>query len=139
MSGVVGLLPHLNATLNAISFVCLASGYVMIRRGRKEAHKRLMLGALTASALFLISYVVYHAAAGSRPFQAQGIIRPVYFFILITHVILAAAIVPFVIMTVRRALKGDFERHRSIARKTWPAWIYVSLTGLIVYLMLYQM
>lgn len=139
MSDAVLLLPHLNATLNGISFVFLSAGYAFIRKGRKEAHRRCMLGALAASSLFLVSYVVYHANAGSRPFTGQGIIRPVYFLILITHVVLAAAIVPPVIVTVRRALKGDFQRHRRIARWTWPLWMYVSVTGLLVYLLLYHL
>ena len=134
----IAVLPHLNAALNGVSFVFLTAGYVMIRRGRKEAHRAFMLGAVTASSLFLISYVVYHANAGSRPFTGQGIVRPVYFFILITHVVLAAAIVPPVIVTLRRALKGEYDRHKRIARWTWPLWIYVSVTGLLVYFFLYQ-
>ena len=139
MKDVVLLLPHLNGTLNGISFILLTAGYAFIRMGRKEAHKRCMLGALAASVLFLVSYVIYHYNAGSRPFTGQGLIRYVYFFILGTHVVLAVAIVPPVIMTARRALKGDFERHKRIARWTWPLWIYVSATGLLVYFFLYHL
>ena len=134
----IAVLPHLNATLNGVSFVLLTAGYVMIRSGRKEAHRAFMLGAVTASSLFLISYVIYHANAGSRPFTGQGIVRPVYFFILITHVILAAAIVPLALITLSRALAGRFDRHRRIARWTLPIWLYVSVTGVVIYLMLYQ-
>src|SRR5215467_2524705 len=133
------ILPHLNATLNASSFLLLTSGYYFIRRGRVLAHKRCQLAALTASSLFLISYVVYHLHHGTTRFAGQGIARPIYFTILTTHTILAAVIVPFVIITLRRALRGDFLRHRAIARWTLPMWLYVSVTGVIVYLMLYHL
>jgi len=133
------LLPHLNATLNASSFILLTSGYYFIRRGRVLAHKRCQLSALTASILFLISYVVYHLHHGATRFPGQGIVRPVYFTILTTHTILAIVIVPFIIITLRRALRGDFLRHRAIARWTLPMWMYVSITGVIVYLMLYYL
>ena len=130
-------LPHLNATLNAISAVFLLTGYVLIRSGRIDAHRRAMVGALTASALFLVSYVVYHAQAGSRPFPGTGAIRVVYFAVLIPHVLLAAAILPLAIVTLRRGLRRDDARHRRIARWTLPLWLFVSVTGVIVYLMLY--
>src|SRR6266545_80905 len=133
------ILPHLNATLNASSFILLTSGYYFIRRGRVLAHKRCQLSALTASILFLISYVVYHLHHGATRFPGQGIARPVYFTILTTHTILAIVIVPFVIITLRRALRRDFLRHRAIARWTLPMWMYVSITGVIVYLMLYHL
>jgi uncharacterized membrane protein YozB (DUF420 family) len=133
------VLPHLNATLNASSFILLTSGYYFIRHGRVLAHRRCQLTALGASILFLISYLVYHQHHGTTRFLGQGIARPVYFTILITHTILAAVIVPFVIITVRRALRGDFVRHRAIARWTLPMWMYVSITGVIVYLMLYHL
>jgi len=133
------ILPHLNATLNASSFILLTSGYYFIRRGRVLAHKRCQLSALTASILFLISYIVYHLHHGATRFPGQGIARPVYFTILTTHTILAIVIVPFVIITLRRALRGDFLRHRAIARWTLPTWMYVSITGVIVYLMLYHL
>src|SRR6266508_5928191 len=133
------VLPHVNAFLNASSFILLSSGYYFIRRGRVLAHKRCQLSALTASILFLISYVVYHLHHGATRFPGQGIVRPVYFTILTTHTILAIVIVPFVIITLRRALRGDFLRHRAIDRWTLPMWIYVSITGVVVYLMLYRL
>ena len=132
-------LPALNATLNAIAAVLLVVGYVLIRRGRIQQHRRVMLAAFTTSALFLVSYVIYHANAGSRPFGGQGAIRIVYFAILISHVILAAAILPMALITLTHALRARFDRHMRIARWTLPIWLYVSVTGVIVYLMLYQM
>ena len=132
-------LPALNATLNAISFVFLLTGYVFIRRGQRDKHRLCMIGALVMSALFLTSYVIYHLNVGSVPFRGTGWIRTVYFAVLVPHVILAAAIVPLVILTVSRALSKRFDRHRAIARWTLPLWMYVSITGVIVYLMLYQM
>ncbi|HXI04163.1 MAG TPA: DUF420 domain-containing protein [Candidatus Saccharimonadales bacterium] len=136
---LIGFLPHLNGTLNGVSFVFLSAGYVFIKKRKIAAHRACMLTALGASILFLVSYVTYHAEAGSRHFPGTGIIRPVYFFILITHVILAAVIVPMAIVTVRRAFREQFDRHRAIARWTWPLWIYVSATGLIVYFLLYHL
>ena len=133
------ILPHLNAALNATSFVLLVAAFVQIRRGNVLWHRRLMLSALAVSVLFLVSYVVYHANYGSVRFQGQGLVRAVYFAVLIPHVILAAAIVPLVAVTVTRALRGDFARHRRIARWTYPLWLYVSVTGVVVYLMLYQL
>ena len=132
-------LPALNATLNAISFGFLVSGYVFIRRGRRVAHRNCMVGALITSALFLTSYVIYHFNVGSVPFQKMGWIRTVYFAVLIPHVILAAAIVPMILVTVSRAWSKRFDKHRRIARWTLPLWLCVSITGVIVYLMLYQM
>ena len=133
------VLPHLNATLNASSFVLLSSGYYFIKRKQVSAHRTCQIAALTASVLFLISYVVYHAHHGTTRFAGQGTVRAVYFFILTTHTFLAAVIVPFVIITVRRAIRKDFVRHRRIARWTLPMWMYVSITGVVVYLMLYQL
>lgn len=132
-------LPTLNASLNAAATILLFAGWVLVRQGRIEAHRRCMLGAFAMSALFLVSYVVYHAQAGSRPFQGQGPVRAVYFTILITHVILAAGIVPLALVTLRRGLRRDDERHRRIARWTWPIWMYVSVTGVVIYLMLYHL
>jgi putative membrane protein len=132
-------LPALNATLNAIAAVLLVTGYVLIRRGRIRQHRRVMLAAFTTSALFLVSYVTYHANAGSRPFAGQGPIRIVYFGILISHVILAAAILPLALITLTHGLRERFDRHVPIARWTLPIWLYVSVTGVLVYLMLYQM
>ncbi len=139
MTDFYSVLPHLNATLNASSFVLLTSGYFFIRRGRVLAHRRCQLGALTASIVFLVSYVVYHQHHGTTRFLGQGFARHVYFTILTTHTVLAAVIVPFVIITLRRALRGDYRRHRAIARWTLPMWLYVSITGVLVYLMLYQL
>ena len=132
-------LPALNASLNAISAMLLTIGYVLVRRGRADLHKRCMLAALSTSALFLISYVVYHLNAGSRPFVGQGPIRFVYFAILITHVILAAVILPLALTTAARGLLGQYDRHVRIARWTLPLWLYVSVTGVVIYLMLYQL
>lgn len=132
-------LPHLNALLNSASGILLIIGYYFIRQRNIAAHKRCMLAALTTSALFLISYLIYHFEVGSVRFQGQGWVRTVYFTILISHTVLAAAIMPLVIITVLRALRERFDRHKAIARWTLPLWIYVSVTGVIVYWMLYQM
>jgi uncharacterized membrane protein YozB (DUF420 family) len=132
-------LPTLNAFLNATSAVFVVAGYRLIRQGRKDAHRACMLTALAASALFLASYVYYHAHAGSVAFQGRGWIRPVYFSILISHTLLAAVIVPLVLVTLTRALRGRFDRHRQIARWTLPLWLYVSITGVIIYLLLYHL
>lgn len=132
-------LPAFNAVLNATSAVLLATGYVLIRRGRRVAHKRVMLAALASSALFLTSYLAYHAQVGSVRFRGQGPIRSVYFTILLTHTVLAAAIVPLVLMTVVPALRERFDRHRRMAKITLPLWAYVSVTGVVIYWMLYRM
>ena len=132
------ILPTVNATLNAISGVFLLVGYVLIKRRQINAHRNAMLGAFASSTVFLISYLVYHAQAGSRPFTGQGPVRYVYFAILISHVILAAAILPMAIATLSRGLRGRYVEHKRIAKKTFPAWMYVSVTGVIVYLMLYR-
>ena len=132
-------LPALNATFNAISTVLLLTGYVFIRRGDRRKHRACMIAALVTSTMFLTSYVIYHAQVGSVPFRGTGWIRTVYFAVLIPHVILAAAIVPPILITVSRALSAKYDRHRRIARWTLPVWIYVSITGVIVYLMLYRM
>jgi uncharacterized membrane protein YozB (DUF420 family) len=132
-------LPGLNAALNSASALLLVSGYFFIRRGRIGAHRRCMLAALGTSAVFLISYLVYHYHVGSVAFTGQGWIRRIYFTILISHTILAAAIVPLVLITASRALGGRFDRHKRIARWTLPLWLYVSVTGVIVYWMLYRL
>jgi len=132
-------LPTLNAALNALSAVFLVGGYLSIRRRRIETHKRFMLAAFATSCLFLASYLTYHFQIGSRRFEGQGVIRPVYFTILLSHTVLAASIVPLVIMTLQRAWKGSFERHARIARRTLPIWLFVSVTGVVVYWMLYRM
>ena len=132
-------LPALNATLNATSAVLLTIGWVLIRRGRIVQHRAVMIAAVCTSALFLVSYLVYHAQVGSVRFTKQGPIRAVYFTILLTHTVLAAAIVPLVLVTFTRGLRARYERHRRIARWTMPLWLYVSVTGVIVYLMLYHL
>ena len=132
-------LPTLNAILNATSAVCIVSGFLFIRRKRVNAHRACMITAVIASAFFLVSYLYYHAQVGSVPFQGQGWIRPVYFTILISHTVLAVVIVPLVLVTLTRALRGRFDRHRQIARWTLPIWLYVSVTGVIVYWMLYHL
>jgi uncharacterized membrane protein YozB (DUF420 family) len=132
-------LPALNATLNATSALFLSAGYLFIRRGRITPHKRCMLSALVASTLFLTSYVIYHANTGSRPFPGIGPVRYVYFSILITHVTLAVTILPLALITATRGLRAQYERHVKIARWTLPLWLYVSVTGVVIYLMLYRM
>jgi uncharacterized membrane protein YozB (DUF420 family) len=132
-------LPALNAALNATAAVLLVIGYVLIRRRQFRAHRAVMLAAFGVSTLFLVSYLIYHANVGSRPFPGQGAIRIVYFMVLIPHVILAALIVPLALVTLSRGLRERFDRHVAIARWTLPIWLYVSVTGVIVYLMLYQM
>ena len=135
----VTALPTLNAFLNGSSAVLLATGWVFIRRRRITAHRACMLGAFCVSVLFLASYVTYHALAGSRPFTGQGWARWIYFPILVSHIVLAAAMVPFVLTTLYRALGGEFARHARLARLTLPIWLYVSVTGVVVYWMLYHL
>ncbi len=130
--------PALNATLNATSAVLLLAGRVLIAKGRIAAHRACMIAAVAASALFLACYLFFHFKAGNILFLGQGWARPLYFTILITHVILAIVIVPLAIITLNRGLKARYARHRAIARWTWPLWMYVSVTGVIVYFMLYQ-
>jgi uncharacterized membrane protein YozB (DUF420 family) len=132
-------LPTVNAVLNASSAAFLLTGWLLIRRGRREAHRRAMLGALACSALFLASYLVYHAQVGSVRFTGQGAIRAVYFTILISHTVLAVVILPLVLLTVVRALRGRFAAHRAVARYTLPLWGWVSLSGVAVYWMLYRL
>lgn len=134
---MIEYLPTVNASLNAIAGVFLIVGFVLIRQRRIAAHRRAMIAAFATSALFLVSYVIYHANAGSRPYHGTGGLRVLYFSILIPHVILAAAVLPLAIVTLRRGLVRDDARHRRIARITLPIWLFVSVTGVIVYLMLY--
>ena len=133
------LLPTLNAILNALSAILLVSGYLFIRRRKIAAHKRCMIAAVVTSSLFLVSYLTYHYQIGSKHFEGQGPVRTVYFSILLSHTALAITIVPLVLMTLRRALKGNFERHAHLARRTLPVWLYVSVTGVVVYWMLYRL
>ena len=132
-------LPTLNACLNATSAAFLLLGYSFIRRKRVQAHRLCMSLAVAASAAFLVSYLYYHAQVGSVRFQGQGWVRPVYFTILLTHTVLAATIVPLVLITLTRALREQFDRHRRIARWTFPLWLYVSVTGVVIYWMLYHL
>jgi len=130
-------LPHLNAALNATSAILLVIGWFLIKSRRIDAHRRTMIAAFTSSSLFLVSYLIYHANIGSKPFPGTGTIRTVYFSILIPHVTLAAVVLPMAIVTLRRGLRRDDSRHRPLARITLPLWLFVSVTGVIVYLMLY--
>ena len=132
-------LPALNACLNATSAVFLLLGYWQIRQKKIAAHRACMSAAFLTSVLFLLSYLYYHYHHGSTKFQGQGTVRLIYFAILLTHTVLAAVIVPMILLTLRRALKGEFARHRLLARWTLPLWLYVSVTGVVVYFMLYQM
>ncbi|MDP6559552.1 MAG: DUF420 domain-containing protein [Candidatus Binatia bacterium] len=132
-------LPAINAGLNSASVLLLVTGYLFIKRGRREHHRLCMLCALSTSVLFLISYLVYHFQVGSVSFEGQGWIRPLYFSILISHTVLAVANVPLVLITLVRALGEKFDKHRRIARWTLPLWLYASVTGVLVYWMLYQL
>jgi uncharacterized membrane protein YozB (DUF420 family) len=131
-------LPAVNATLNGIAGILLLIGFLLIRSRHIDLHRRFMLAAFAASALFLVSYLVYHAQVGSVRFTRQGFVRPLYFTILVTHVVLAAAVLPLAIVTLTRGLNGRFPAHRAIARWTLPIWLYVSVTGVLVYVLLYQ-
>jgi uncharacterized membrane protein YozB (DUF420 family) len=132
-------LPTLNAVLNTSSAVLVLAGWWLIRHGRRDAHRRAMLLAVGTSTLFLVSYLVYHFEVGSVRFTGQGPIRTVYFVILVGHTVLAVVIVPLVLATLRRALRGRFEAHRSLARITLPLWLWVSVSGVVVYWMLYRL
>jgi putative membrane protein len=132
-------LAPLDAFLNASAALLLLAGYLAIRRGKVRLHRGCMISAFSVSAVFFISYCIYHYHVGDVRFAGQGIIRPVYFSILSTHIVFAAAIVPLALLTLGRALRGRFARHRRIARWTWPIWMYVSITGVIVYLMVYKL
>jgi putative membrane protein len=132
------IFPAINATLNGTSAVLLYVGHGFIKRGKMAAHKNLMIAAVATSSLFLISYLYYHYHVGSIHFQGHGWVRPVYFSILISHTILAAVIVPLVIISLTRGLQRKFDKHRVVARWTYPLWMYVSVTGVVVYFMLYH-
>jgi uncharacterized membrane protein YozB (DUF420 family) len=145
MMSYVYVLPHLNALLNTLSGLLLLTGFLLIRRRNIKAHRRCMLAAFITSTIFLVSYVVYHSLLayyfkqGPTRFTGQGLARPIYFTVLISHTILAVAVVPFILLTLFRALRGQFDKHLRIARWTFPIWLYVSITGVIVYLMLYHL
>lgn len=132
----IRILPLINAMLNSTTFLLLLGSYYAIRRGNRRMHQRLNLAAVTLSVLFLVSYVIYHYLSPQAYFGGQGWIRPVYFTILISHIVLSAVIVPLVLVTLIRALKGHFVRHKAIARYTWPIWLYVTASGVVVYLMM---
>lgn len=132
-------LPTLNAILNSTSALLLIWGYTLIRRRQFQAHKKVMLAAFTTSTLFLISYLIYHYNVGSVKFQHQGPVRTLYFAILLSHTLLAVAVAPMAILTLYRAMKDQLPKHRALARITLPLWLYVSVTGVIVYLMLYHL
>ena len=131
--------PVINASLNATSAVLITTGIGLIRAGRRAAHRAVMIAAVTSSSLFLVSYLYYHYHVGSVRFTGQGWIRPVYFGILLTHTVLAAVVVPLVITTLIRGLRERFDRHRAIAKWTYPIWLYVSVTGVVIYVMLYHL
>ena len=131
-------LPAVNASLNGLSAIFLTAGYYFIRRKHQAAHRNCMVAAVCTSILFLISYLVYHSQAGRTVFREPQWFRPIYLTILLTHTVLAVVIVPMVLITLSRAIKGRFELHKKIARWTWPLWVYVSVTGVLIYLLLYQ-
>jgi putative membrane protein len=131
-------LPAVNATLNALSGILLLTGYALIRARQIEQHRKVMIAAFITSSLFLVSYIVYHAQVGSVRFPRHGFVRPLYYTILVTHVTLAATVLPLAIVTLSRGLKARFSQHRRIARWTFPIWLYVSVTGVLVYVLLYQ-
>lgn len=135
---IVSQLPHINAALNATASALLVVGRVQIARRRIAAHRAAMLAAVCVSLLFLVSYIGYHVSAPIFVFRGQGLVRPVYYLLLISHVVLAAVAMPLVLVTIWRGLHRDDARHRRWARWTWPVWMYVSVTGVVVYLMLYQ-
>jgi len=128
-------LPHVNAALNGATIVFLAAGLAFIRTGRRAEHRACMIGALSVSVAFLISYLIYHFNAGLAKFGGEGTVRPIYFTLLITHIAIAAVITPLVPITAYRALRGRFERHKRIARWTWPLWMFVAVSGIVVYAM----
>ena len=132
-------LPALNATLNGIATALLTAGWIFIKQKKRDAHRRCMLGAFGVSSAFLASYLVYHYSVGSVPFQKPGAIRVIYLGILFTHIVLAAAMVPMILLTLSRGLRAKYDKHRKIARWTLPIWLYVSVTGVVIYLMLYRM
>jgi len=135
----IEVLAHVNAALNLTSAILLVSGWLLIKRKRIAQHRRVMIAAVVTSALFFTSYITYHANIGSKPFAGTGVIRTLYFGILVPHVLLAALTLPFIIVTFIRGLRRDDARHRRLARKTMPVWLFVSVSGVVVYLMLYHL
>ena len=140
MASYLELAPTINAALNGTAAVLLVTGRILISRRAIESHQKVMIAAFVTSSVFLVNYLTYHALIhGSKHFPGQGWIRPVYFTILLTHTVLAAAIVPLVLLSLSRGLKRQDARHRAVSRWTFPLWLYVSVTGVVIYLMLYQM
>jgi uncharacterized membrane protein YozB (DUF420 family) len=135
---LVQILPHVTAALNAVAGLLLVIGLVLIKSGRKQAHRAVMTTAVAVSALFLVTYLIHHMVTPLFAFAGHGVIRPIYFTMLFSHVTLAVLVTPLVIITFLRARRGAFDRHRALARWTYPVWLYVSVTGIIVYLMLYH-
>lgn len=133
------ILPHVTASLNAVALALLLAGFALIRSGRRDTHRKVMLAAVGTSGLFLVFYLVYHFTAPIFVFRGEGAVRPVYYALLISHVVLAALVTPMIAVTLWRALKGRFEVHRGLARWTLPVWLYVSVTGIVVYAMLYHL
>ncbi len=138
MSVDLAILPTVNASLNGVTALLLVTGFLLMRRKRIKAHRAVMLTAFAVSCVFLASYLYYHAHIGSKRFEGEGWIRPVYYTILISHTILAAAVPPLALVTLARGLRRRYDAHRHIARWTLPIWLYVSVTGVIVYLLLYR-
>lgn len=133
---MVRAIPFFNAIVNGCTFLLITAGIVAIKTGKQTWHRYFMMSAMVMSVIFLLGYVAYHAQVESTPFGGEGMIRTVYFIILISHIVLAAVIAPLVLVTVYRAIKGDFEKHKKIAKITYPIWLYVSITGIIVYVMI---
>lgn len=133
----LSILPSLNALLNFLSGTCLSLGFLSIKKGYRNLHKKMMLSALTFSSIFLVSYLIYHTFHGDTPYEEEGLVRYVYFFILISHVLLSIIVLPLILTTVYFAARRNFSSHSKIARITFPVWLYVSITGVLVYLMLY--
>jgi len=138
MSGIAGVLPHVTTFFNAIALICILTGFACIRAGRRDLHRRAMLAAVTSSGLFLATYLLYHFTAPIFVFRGGGLARSVYYTLLVSHVLLAVAVTPMIGLSLLRALKGDFAAHPRIARLTLPIWIYVSASGIVVYLLLYH-
>ncbi|MGB0748051.1 MAG: DUF420 domain-containing protein [Magnetospiraceae bacterium] len=132
------VLPHLNALFNGIATLCIATGFVMIRQGKRDLHRAAMVSALVFSAAFLIGYLAHHFSAPVFEFRGEGAIRPLYYTLLISHVILAVVVTPMIAITAWRALRERFDKHKKLARWTLPIWLYVSVTGVVVYFMLYH-
>ena len=135
---VIPYMPHLQAVLNAAAATLLFTGYRFIKNNNKQAHKKCMIAALAVSTIFLISYLTYHETVGYQPFEGQGMIRPIYFTLLFSHIVLSGVVVPMILVTVYYAAKGNFNKHPRIARWTFPTWLYISISGVIVYILAFH-